>query len=223
MIEYTLIRSKRKTLALYIRNGVLEARAPLKLSVEEIDRFILSKEKWIKPKLSKSIEIQDKREGFKLQYGDLIAYRNKLYPIVAKTGGRAGFKNGEFFMSPDLSSEDIKFTCECVYRLLAKYDITQKVLHFSKQMNVKPVAVKINGAKTRWGSCSTRKTLNFSWRLIMADDELIDYVVVHELAHIMQMNHSDKFWDIVEKVLPDYMCRENRLKELQKRLIIEGW
>jgi len=223
MITYTLIRSNRKTLALHIKNGIVEARAPLHLSTKEIDKFVLSKDKWIKSKLSKSIEIKAKRESFKLQYGDKLTYRGNEYPIIAKTGNRAGFENGVFFMPPDLSSYHIKFTCECVYKLLARYDITQKVKHFSKLMNVKPIAIKINSAKTRWGSCSTRKTLNFSWRLIIADDDLIDYVIVHELAHMMQMNHSDKFYDIVEKMMPDYKSREKRLKELQKRLVQEGW
>jgi len=232
MTNYSLIRSNRKTLALYIINGILEVRAPLKFPKQEIDKFVLSKEKWIKSKLTKSIENKNKSESFKLQYGDLITYRGKSYPIVAKRGNRAGFENGEFFIPPDLPSDDIKSACEVVYILLAKHDITQKVLHYSKQMNVaemslspnvKPIAVKINSAKTRWGSCSTRKTLNFSWRLIVADDDLIDYVVVHELAHMIQMNHSKLFWDIVEKVLPDFKCREKRLKELQRKLTQEGW
>lgn len=82
---------------------------------------------------------------------------------------------------------------------------------------------KINSAKTRWGSMSGKKSVNFSWRLILADDDIIDVVVVHELAHIKQMNHSDKFWAEVEKILPDWQEREKRLKELSCMINAQNW
>ena len=74
-------------------------------------------------------------------------------------------------------------------------------------MGVSVTNLKINSAKTRWGSMSGKKSVNFSWRLILADDNIIDVVVVHELAHIKQMNHSDKFWAEIEKILPDWRER----------------
>ncbi|MDR2568929.1 MAG: M48 family metallopeptidase, partial [Oscillospiraceae bacterium] len=74
-----------------------------------------------------------------------------------------------------------------------------------------------------WGSCSAKKSLNFSWRLIMADEDVIDYVVVHELAHLIEMNHSVRFWAVVERVLPDYRERQKWLRELQRKLNVEDW
>ena len=88
---------------------------------------------------------------------------------------------------------------------------------------VSPAAVKINEAKGRWGSCSSKKSLNFSWRLMMAGESVIDYVVVHELAHLKEMNHSPRFWAEVGRVLPDYPGRRAKLKELQKLLSVEDW
>ena len=90
-------------------------------------------------------------------------------------------------------------------------------------MEVAPSAVGITAAKTRWGSCSARRSINFSWRLAFADDAVIDYVVVHALAHITEMNHSARFWAIVAAVLPDYRERRERLKILQRRLVAENW
>jgi predicted metal-dependent hydrolase len=107
--------------------------------------------------------------------------------------------------------------------LLAKQDIPEKVQKYAAQVGVEPVGIKINGAKSRWGSCSAKKSLNFSWRLMMADDEVIDYVVVHELAHIKEMNHSPAFWAIVSSVLPDYKQRQTKLKALHKKLSEEDW
>ena len=223
IINYTLTRSKRKTIALYVRNGAVEVRAPLKMAKRDIDKFIISKEKWVTDRLTKSQEQSEQRKAFALDYGDTVLYRGKDYPIVARDGDRATFDNTAFYMTPDLPPKHIKAVCVEIYRMLAKRDLTAKTLNFAEQMGVMPVAVKITGAKRCWGSCSGKKTINYSWRLIMADDAVIDYVVVHELAHLIEMNHSSRFWNIVEIMLPDYKARQAQLKELQKRLSKENW
>jgi predicted metal-dependent hydrolase len=223
MIDYTLKRARRKTLALYIRDGGAEVRAPLRMPKRDIDKFVASHAQWIKDKLAASRERAEAREAFALRYGDDLALCGATYPIVALEGTRAGFDGERFYFPPGLTSERIKFACAQIYRQLAKSYLTERVLHFARAMRVAPTAVKVNGAKSRWGSCSTKKSLNFSWRLLMADAAVIDYVVVHELAHITEMNHSARFWAIVEAVLPDYRERRNRLKVLQRRLAHEDW
>lgn len=223
MIEYTLVRTKRKTIALYVRNGDVEVRVPLKMHKKDIDKFVSSKAKWIEDKLTQSNECSNKRKNFNLTYGDLIIYRGSQYPIVAKPGNRIGFDGECFYVPQDLPNEQIKSACIQIYRILAKRDLTNRTLEYTKKMRVIPSTIKINKAKTRWGSCSSKKSLNFSWRLIMAEDDVIDYVVVHELAHIKEMNHSAKFWSIVENVMPDYKVRQRKLKDLQKRLAVEDW
>jgi len=225
MHEYTLIRSKRKTITLYVKDGKVEVRAPLNSPKKRIDRFVASKEKWITQKLALSTERLDSREKFMLNYGDSVLYLGKEYPIIARSGNNVGFDDnaGQFYIPPNLSPERIKMAVVQIYKILAKYDLTNKVINYAKQMSVTPIAVKVNSAKTRWGSCSSKKSLNFSWRLIMADDDVVDYVVVHELAHIIEMNHSARFWAIVERVLPDYNERQKQLKELSRRLGGENW
>ena len=96
--------------------------------------------------------------------------------------------------------------------------LEQRLAYFSEQMGVSYGRVCIRDQKTRWGSCSARGNLNFNWRLCLAPPEILDYVVVHELAHRKEMNHSRRFWDLVEKTLPD--CRERRrwLRENGRRL-----
>ncbi len=223
MIPYTLIRSRRKTIALYVRNGQAEVHAPMNAPKHSIDQFVISKEKWIQDKLAASSERQAQREAFALGYGAQVAYRGRLFPIAARPGKQVSFDEQCFYMPPSLTAEQIKHACIQIYRLLAKRDLTNKVVDFSKRMGATPLAVKINGAKTRWGSCSGQRSLNFSWRLMMADDAAIDYVIVHELAHLMEMNHSDRFWAIVEGVLPDYKARQTQLKDVQNKLSMEDW
>ena len=91
MIDYALTRSNRKTIALYVRNGTVEVRAPLKTARRDIDNFVLSKEKWINGKMAASYKQQEQRENFSLTYGDFILYHGKEYSIAAKPGNRAGF------------------------------------------------------------------------------------------------------------------------------------
>jgi len=91
--------------------------------------------------------------------------------------------------------------------------IPDKVKYYSEIIGVKPVSIKIGNARSYWGCCSGSNRIIFSWRLMQASDDIIDYVVVHELTHIKEHNHSGKFWKEVEKVLPDY---KNRIEELKK-------
>ncbi len=92
-------------------------------------------------------------------------------------------------------------------------EITRKVTYFNNQYFKKTISsVRLKYNKSNWGSCSTGKNLNFSVRLFFAPDNVIDYVVIHELAHLIEMNHSDKFWQIVEQIMPDYKEKERLLK-----------
>jgi len=226
MISYNLTRSNRKTTGIYIKNGTVEVRAPLHIPKPDIDRFVASKERWILDKLNISKKRTESKEAFAVNYNDKLLYRGVPYPLKPSDGITAGFSpnnGGFFYMQKGLEPPQIKDICIQIYRRLAKAHLADRVAHFSKKMKSTPASIKINGAKTRWGSCSSKKSLNFSWRLIMADDDVIDYVVVHELAHTFQMNHSAKFWAIVASLLPDYSLRQARLKELQYKLSHEDW
>ena len=223
MVSYKLTRSNRKTISLYVRDGYVEVRAPLKTPKGDIDKFVLSKEKWIDDKLAKSNERAAQRESFRLAYGDKVLYRGQEYPITERCGDHVGFCEASFYIPPGLPPEQIRRACKQIYMMLAKRDLTNRTLDIARTLSLVPSAIKINNAKTRWGSCSEKGSVNYSWRLIMADDEVIEYVIVHELAHIAEPNHSPRFWAIVKGALPDYAARRARLKELQHRLGAEDW
>jgi predicted metal-dependent hydrolase len=223
-MEYSIVRSRRKTAAIYILPaGIVEVRVPLKMPKADIDRFVLSKEKWIREKLLMVKERANSKAAFHLDYGDRVLVMGREYPITIRPGNRIGFDDTQIYLAPGLNSGQIKDACLKIYKLIAKQVLTARTLAYAAQMGVNPSGIKINSAKTRWGSCSLKKSINYSWRLIMAEEDVIDFVVVHELAHIKEMNHSDRFWAIVEGVLPDYRKRRLRLKALQKRLGAEDW
>lgn len=96
--------------------------------------------------------------------------------------------------------------------------IPERVAHYASIMGVSYGRITIREQKTRWGSCSDKGNLNFNWKLVLMPEEVLDYVVVHELAHRKEMNHSKEFWKIVEKVFPDYKERRKTLTEMGKQL-----
>ena len=112
---------------------------------------------------------------------------------------------------PHDDEEDPKL--EAAYRRKARERIGQRIAYFAALMGVTYGRISIRSAKTRWGSCSSEGNLNFHWKLVLMPPEVLDYVVVHELAHRKEMNHSRKFWAEVKNVLPDYEKRRKWLKE----------
>ena len=99
------------------------------------------------------------------------------------------------------------------YRKEARRRITERAAYFAEKMGVDYGRIAIKAAKTRWGSCSAQGNLNFHWKLILMPPAILDYVVVHELAHRIEMNHSPRFWAQVERILPDYRERRRWIKE----------
>ncbi|MEK2689223.1 M48 family metallopeptidase [Bdellovibrio sp. GT3] len=93
--------------------------------------------------------------------------------------------------------------------------LSQKVSHWAEVMNLHPSELKFREQKTRWGSCSSRKAINLNWRLVVFGEEIIDYVIVHELAHLKHMDHSPKFWGVVESFIPEYARIVKTLKSSQ--------
>lgn len=101
---------------------------------------------------------------------------------------------------------------EQAYRRQAKTRLEERAAYFASRMGVSYQRISVRAAKTRWGSCSAKGNLNFHWKLILMPPQVLDYVVVHELAHRKEMNHSPAFWAEVEKILPDYRERRKWLK-----------
>ncbi|MEI8361461.1 MAG: SprT family zinc-dependent metalloprotease [bacterium] len=98
--------------------------------------------------------------------------------------------------------------------LAAKKNITSKVIDWNKQLNFHYNKITIKNQSSRWGSCSTKKNLNFNYKLNLIDESLLDYVVIHELCHLQEMNHGPRFWNLVASIMPDYKQRRSELKKI---------
>ncbi len=221
--DYTLARSRRKTLCVYITDDAsVGVRAPLRMPVREIEAFLAAKSAWIEEKLAVRRRLLAEGEASRPDYGAHVLLRGARYPITAGEGP-CGFRDGAFFVPPGLTSKEIARWMADAYRCEARWLILRRADFFAPVLGLKPPEIRISSAKTRWGSCSPSGRLNFSWRLVLARDAAVDYVVVHELCHILRHDHSPQFWALVEAVLPRYREQKAYLRELARELSAQEW
>lgn len=211
MKNLKIVKSDRKTIGIYILpDASVEVRCPKNADMNAVNEFVEKKAAWIEKAVGEKKRILAEKESFFLTSGAQVYFLGK--PLTVKISHVHHIDNSGFY----ISGKNLRESAENLYRRYAKTILTQKVEYFSKIMNCSPSSVKINGARTRWGSCSGKNALNFSWTLITADEDAVDYVVVHELAHTIEHNHSARFWAIVEKYIPDYKRRRKLLENAQK-------
>ncbi len=209
-----LIRSRRKTISIIIdKDAKITVRAPLYASEKDILGFINQKHSWIKKKQTELIKQKQNRKKKMYITGEKFFYLGKEYPLVLKrdTDKLIYFDGGNFIINTLFKSQGEELFIKW-YKETARNVLKEKIEKFSEQSGLHYNTFKINSAKSRWGSCSSKKNLNFSYRLIFTPEFVIDYIVVHELVHTKEMNHSNHFWALVEKIYPDYKKAEQWLQ-----------
>jgi predicted metal-dependent hydrolase len=216
-----IIRSRRKTLALIVKpDGSLIVRAPLRTSQNTIREFIEKNTQWIQKKQAEALAVTSPLPRQYLS-GENFLYLGTDYPLEIVRDQRTALHLEECFKLAEAANGHAAEAFQLWYRQRAKELLPERVELFAEQNSFQYQRIKINSARTRWGSCSAGGSLNFSWRLMMAPLDVIDYVVVHELAHTVVHNHSRKFWKKVESILPDYKECRKWLKLHGPRLMID--
>ncbi len=215
-----LVRSRRKTVSMIIEgDGLLTVRAPLRLSESRIQAFVDSHAGWIaktRARLRATPIPPTKRYG----EGETCLYLGHAYPITVVPHSRPALTfDGVSFRLGISSLPKAKEAFVRWYKGQAKLFLSERVLHFAGRHGFRYQKIRISSARTRWGSCSSSGTLSFSYRLIMAPPEVVDYVVMHELVHTQVRNHSKTFWKKVGELMPDYKSRLNWLKKNGKLLM----
>lgn len=214
-IPYEIVRSKRKTLALTIDSETkLIVRAPMHLDEDLILEFIKKKSRWIADKQRHVRDYATKQSEFLLEDGENVLYLGMSFAILRKNVQEISVE-GNFLIVPE------NMTLEGFadwMKIQGDIIVRERVNHYANLIGAKYSSVKMSNAKRRWGSCGLGNTLNFSWRLIMCPQSVIDYVVVHELSHITYKNHSASFWTRVATVMPNYR-EEQKWLQLNIRLM----
>ncbi len=220
-----IIRSSRKTIALIVqRDGKLLVRAPYSATNAQIMHFVNEKTDWIQ---KKQAQVQQRQAAapVALQFveGESFLYLGKLYPLHLNDQELPllVLLNGQFNLAKSAQSH-AKDIFIAWYKQQAHQVISERVTLFASQYNLTSwKQIRITSARTRWGSCSSSGTLSFTWRLVMAPLPALDYVVIHELAHLLEKNHSKRFWERVAAMLPDFAVQSRWLKENGQRLKLD--
>ncbi|EPR12929.1 M48 family metallopeptidase [Ruminiclostridium papyrosolvens] len=228
-LEYNLKRSSRSTISIMITNtGQVIVSCPLQTPFVYIEKLLFEKERWIVQKLD---EIREKPSAIikkSFNNGDLFYYLGKPYKLKLVENNitqKPKVRFEEELMVLEISeTEDkdkIKSFLKNWYKSKAGELLVERIRIYSSLIGLSPKKVAIKEQKTRWGSCSSKGNINLNWKLIMSPLPVLDYVVIHELCHMKEMNHSGNFWGLVEAVMPDYKVYRKWLKENGCNLSIE--
>lgn len=216
-LDYTIQRSaKRRKLTITVeRDRRVVVHAPESTSAAKIHEIVLSKLHWITEKTEHRQKYQDLQHppGKELVSGESAMYLGRQYrvEVVNSTQKEVVFAQG--FLVPSTRASKRKAVLRDWYVTKAEEKLASRVENRARELGVEYTAMKIVDNRYRWGSCTPKNNINLNWRLIKAPMWVIDYVIVHELAHLMESNHTEKFWNIVRTHSANMEKAKNWLKE----------
>ena len=213
-----IYRARTKSAEITIEDEVVNVIVPNSLLDTQVRRLITKRLVWIK----KTLVAQTKAGKPKVvEYvnGESFPYLGKNYRLKIEKGEEpaAKLKSGYLWVTAN-STEGIKEAIKQWYFRLAQKRLAEKTTRFSEMLGVSPRSVSIKDFKTKWGSCSKNGDISYNWKIIMASNNLVDYVVIHELCHLKELNHSARFWKLLDRHKPDW----RECKELLRRKPILG-
>ena len=239
-IHYQLKRTRRRSIGLRIDERGLSVNIPMRASEKWLSSVLQDKAQWVIGKLSKwQSENRAIATGqtAKLCDGQTIPFMGEtltlrllknsqtisLFDTPPQRRATELFVYVTDIVTHDLNAKNANNThaedaLSQWYQVSAKNIFKERVALYAALMNVTPRAIKLSEARTQWGSCTAQGVLRFNWQLIKMPQRLIDYVVIHELAHLIEMNHSQAFWREVEKLCPDYLLLRKELRLYQATL-----
>lgn len=218
MIANKIIRSKRKTIAIEMTPyAEIIVRAPEKISTQEIEKLINGKSDWIVEKTRGKLINSINNDSFKIVDGEEILFLGNAYRIKKTRDIQIELDN--FFKIPNETETESIARIKNWYFHQATKILNERSSLYIRKLGLEDIRIKINSAKKRLGSCGVNNGLNFSWRLIIFPLRIVDYVVIHELMHIEEKNHSQAFWKKIGIILPDFKKRKEWLSSNQKNLM----
>jgi predicted metal-dependent hydrolase len=227
-MEYTLRRSNRaKKIRLSLADdGSLTLVLPRFVPEMAGRAFLLANQAWInKHRAKQALTISHYAEtefitGSTLVFFDQNFYTIKIIKSDSKNYFRLQHRVVELYIkvSEKHKSQTVKALVDDFYRAQARDYLTERSHFYAEQLGVKFKGLRIKNTKSRWGSCSSQNNLNYNWRIMLAPQQVINYLVIHEVCHLVQMNHSPQFWALVENLDPDFRIHKKWLRDNQHRL-----
>lgn len=224
-LPITVVRStRRKTIAIKIQDGNVTVHLPKLMPLWLAKQFVMRKQQWIEDKLENFQQRPPKRQIIE---GELQPFMGEHYPLsIVQEPQRlrlhVQFDNQKLVINApaNVTSIQIKQALTRWYRRQAESLLIKRVELLAEQTGLQPNQVQIKSYKSRWGSCNLRGEIQLNWQLVQASQLIIDYVIIHELCHLQQHNHSKAFWDLVERFDPNYREHRSWLKNHGHQLVI---
>jgi predicted metal-dependent hydrolase len=219
-IQYRLLPgTERRTTDIVIeRDGVITVRPPRHMAPEQIDATVLSKRMWIYRNLAEWQDLNASSVVREWVNGETFLYLGSSYQLqlVAEQDEPLKLKDGRFLLRRSLvegaGATGAREAFESFYAAKGLERLQRRVAHFAPRVGVVPGAVVVKDIGFRWAACQPSGKLHFHWKCLMAPLTVLDYIVVHELCHLHQRDHTDAFWNEVDKVLPDHRERKEWLR-----------
>ena len=213
--QVEVVRTDRKRSAsIRLLGDLVKVSVPMTLSDSRIRDLVIKRTPWIKNRLR---EQSDRPIPAAREYvsGETVTYLGKNYRLKVLIGDQPSIKLRRGYVEATVTETDIdpKNTIRSLlghwYRSLAEKRLGEKTERLAEVIGVNPASVSVKNYKSRWGSCSPKGDISYNWRIILAPHSIVDYVVVHELCHMLEHNHSSKYWKHVERYVPNWReCRE---------------
>jgi predicted metal-dependent hydrolase len=222
-IHFNLIYKRQKTVRIYIDlYGNVEVQMPKGTSEERVLQYIEEKWEQILQKRLEMIERLDGKKNKVYDHGETFLYLGNSYPIQIFQEGDISqdyvvFERDQLHIYvKNLEDEKIQTALKRFYYQQCKALVEKSIRTYQHNFKIKPRSFRINDSKTTWGTCDAKQQLTFNWKLAMAPQKVIDYVVVHEMCHMVHLNHDRSFWRLVGKIQPDY-------EQQEKWLALSSW
>ena len=205
-IDCEVLRSKRKTLAIYISHKKVVVRCPMRASRTEVENFIHSNQQWIEKRLIEE-SMRDK-EAIRIEKGGKIFYRARELTIVYKEGRkqRVLIRGNQFIIQGHkLNAAKAKIQVEDYLIDKASEYLLPRAIGLAKYLGVdhKIKEIKLRKTKSKWGHCTSQGILQYNWLIMLAPYSIIDYMITHEVCHLVHMDHSKRYWNLVDSICPN--------------------
>ncbi len=208
-----IIKTNRRSISITISKiGEVIVHAPKRLPIEKIMSFVIDKESWITKKRN---EIQSTL----INNNELLNYKafsfcgKKYVPCAVAGIKKIELSSTNLLVPEGLEKNELHLKIQKWYIKMANIVLGERIEYFANLMQLDYNTLVISNSKNRWGSCDLHGNIKINYRVIMLPHKLIDYIIIHELAHVIEMNHSKKFYNIIESIMPDYVTHRKQLKD----------
>jgi predicted metal-dependent hydrolase len=219
-LTYRLRRSQRRSIGLTIDQRGLRVGAPQAARLGDIEALIRQHADWVLAKLAQwSTLASATPDESSIRDGSQVFLRGRPLTVTLQAARRIQWRIDDDQVQLHLpATADPRTALEMAWRDEARHCFAERLAHYAPQLGLADVPpLRLSSARTRWGSCNSRGHIALNWRLINLPLPVIDYVVCHELGHTREMNHSPRFWSVVEQLCPDWPARRRELRQLARQ------